>query len=154
MAFQMPYFQEMTALFDERQQTYATYIDVLEAVWQTEDEADRQGVRKELLRVVESDARIAAAYYHLLYEMSVCGMAEWESTAQGGDYAGAYQRMENGRRYVRQTSAFALDAWDDMDVGQMISALTDAKDARYDARMALSENAAYVIHLDLVQKKG
>lgn len=155
MAFQMPYFQEMTALFDERQQTYAMYIDVLETLWAAgEDEATCQGVRKALLRVVESDARIAAAYYHLLYEMSVCGMAEWESTAQGGDYAGTYQRMENGRRYVRKTSAFALDAWDDMDVGQMISALTEAKDARYDARMALSGNAAYVIYLDLVQKEG
>lgn len=145
MAFDSERFADMAEYFDERSERYAGYIDALEAIYAQPDDYARciQLVRA----VLNADARAAAAYDQLLLVMPLDGLAEWETTPAGSAAQGAYQRLDDGRKYCAETEAFAQADWRDLNAEQMASALTDALNAGYDARAALSKDPAYAAQL-------
>lgn len=143
--FELTYFREMAEWFDERQETYGDYIDVLEAVYQGASWEAYDQCRQAILDVLQADARVAAAYSQLLYTMNQTGLAQWENSKEGQAFKGAYQRMENGRRYTQETDAFGSDAWDNLSLEEMISALTDAQSERLARQKALSSVTPFAL---------
>lgn len=139
-------FLEMAALFDQRQETYGAYIDILEKIQQEESAEDYQGVVQDIQAVLEADARIAAAYYQMLYVTPTSGMVAWENSADGQAYKGTYERMEDGNRLCEETASYALSQWKELSPEEMITALSAAEDAQFAARKALTSNAIYVIY--------
>ena len=145
LAFDVERFDDMTAHFDECSERYATYIDLLEFTYLRADDYARC---RELIRaVLDANARVAAAYNCLLLTRRLDGLPAWETTAAGAAAQGAYQRLDDGRKYCSQTNAFIQSDWLELSLEQLASELTDALDAEYAARTALSKDPAYADYL-------
>ena len=74
-------------------------------------------------------------------------MSEGATTAAGAAAQGAYQRLDDGRKYCSQTNAFIQSDWLELSLEQLASELTDALDTEYAARTALSKDPAYADYL-------
>ncbi len=131
---------ELTRTYSER---YQKYVDTLEAVSQEGSQEEYEHCCVMIHKVVEADTRACAAYYKIVCELRLDGLAAWESTADGSDFAGAFKRFMDNSQVTEEIQTY-LDEWEDTGLGDMAHILEQALDDSCEARSKMSEDVIYV----------
>ncbi len=137
-------------LLRELNSRYLGYVEVLEKAYSCEEGKDYDHCRSQVEAVLETDTRVCAAYYVLTCRLPMEGLPEWETTAEGKDYLGPFQRALDSTSVHPEMEALAAQ-WEDAGVEEIKKFLADALDASKEVRDALSKDAVFMYYARVME---
>ncbi len=139
-------FLDEVALWQTVQTRYREYIDVLETVYRYGTTEEYRYFCEQIRKISDADLQCVAAYYKLVYEPCLSGMADWESTPEGREYAGISKRLADG--WGKNSSVLMLaDALGKSTPEDWRNVLSEAEALSYEKRSLLAQDAVYVRYL-------